>query len=139
MYGKSWGGFNGLQVAYLQPPALKTIITLYSTDDRYETDVHYEGGCVLASQMLSWASYMFSAVNPLPPDPRNVPNWKTRWLERLEKSGQSWVKTWLSHQMRDTYWLHGSVCSDPGRVKVPVLVIGMGVVEKVAGHMSQWL
>ena len=31
MYGKSWGGFNGLQVAFEQPPALKAIISLFST------------------------------------------------------------------------------------------------------------
>ena len=31
MYGKSWSGFNGLQVAYEQPPALKAVISLYST------------------------------------------------------------------------------------------------------------
>ena len=30
MYGKSWGGFNGLQIAYCQPPALKAVISLYS-------------------------------------------------------------------------------------------------------------
>jgi predicted acyl esterase len=31
MFGKSWGGFNGLQVAYCQPPALKAVISIYST------------------------------------------------------------------------------------------------------------
>lgn len=35
MMGISWGGFNALQVAALQPPALKAIITCCSTDDRY--------------------------------------------------------------------------------------------------------
>ena len=35
MFGKSWGGFNGLQVAFEQPPALKAVISLYSTDNRY--------------------------------------------------------------------------------------------------------
>jgi predicted acyl esterase len=28
MMGISWGGFNGLQVAALQPPALKAVLTL---------------------------------------------------------------------------------------------------------------
>ena len=53
MYGKSWGGFNGLQVAARQPPGLAAIISLYSTDDRYEEDIHWkvsssslQGGCV---------------------------------------------------------------------------------------------
>ena len=40
MIGISWGGFNGLQIAAMQPPALKTIITLCSTDDRYADDIH---------------------------------------------------------------------------------------------------
>ena len=44
MIGISWGGFNGLQVAARRPPALKAIVTLCSTDDRYADDVHYMGG-----------------------------------------------------------------------------------------------
>ena len=43
MTGISWGGFNALQVAALKPPALKAIITVCSTDDRYADDVHYMG------------------------------------------------------------------------------------------------
>ncbi len=35
LYGKSWGGFNGLQVAALRPIHLAAVISLYSTDDRY--------------------------------------------------------------------------------------------------------
>ena len=31
MYGKSWGGFNGLQVAYEKPSALKAVISIFST------------------------------------------------------------------------------------------------------------
>ena len=44
MIGISWGGFNGLQIAALQPPALKTVLTLGSTDDRYATDIVHIGG-----------------------------------------------------------------------------------------------
>jgi len=44
MFGISWGGFNGLQVAARRPPGLKAIITVGSTDDRYADDVHYNGG-----------------------------------------------------------------------------------------------
>src|SRR2546422_7882310 len=36
MMGKSWGGFNSLQVAARRPDALKAIITVCSTDDRSE-------------------------------------------------------------------------------------------------------
>ncbi len=43
MMGKSWGGFNSLQVAARRPPALKAIVTVCSTDDRYADDIHYMG------------------------------------------------------------------------------------------------
>ena len=71
MFGKSWGGFNSLQVASRRPPELKALITIGFTDDRYHDDVHYMGGCVLASQMLSWATVMLGC-NAQPPDPRWV-------------------------------------------------------------------
>jgi uncharacterized protein len=35
MMGKSWGGFNCLQVAAHRPPALAAVLTVCSTDDRY--------------------------------------------------------------------------------------------------------
>ena len=60
MFGISWGGFNGLQVAAHAPPELKAVISLCSTDDRYADDVHYRGGSVLALEMLSWGASMLS-------------------------------------------------------------------------------
>src|SRR5699024_11863915 len=59
MIGKSWGGFSGLQVAARQHPALKTIITLCSTDDSYGHDVHYRGGNILAYDTLWWDADRF--------------------------------------------------------------------------------
>ena len=44
MMGISWGGFNSLQVAARHPEALKAIITVDSTDDRYADDMHYKIG-----------------------------------------------------------------------------------------------
>ena len=51
MMGISWGGFNALQVAARRPPALKAIITVCSTDDRYRDDVHYMGGAPLTGEL----------------------------------------------------------------------------------------
>ena len=51
MMGISWGGFNGLQVAARRPPALKAIVTICSTDDRYGDDVHYMGGACLTARI----------------------------------------------------------------------------------------
>ena len=83
MFGISWGGFNALQVAARKPPALKAIITICSTDDRYEDDIHYKGGTVL-NEMLGWAATML-AYSSRPPDPDIVGNkWRKMWMERLE-------------------------------------------------------
>jgi uncharacterized protein len=121
--GISWGGFNALQLAALQPPALNAIITLCSTDDRYADDVHYRGGCVLATDMLHWASSMLT-WNARPPDPLLLPDtWRDVWLDRLERT-PPYIERWLAHQRRDAYWRHGSVCEEYGAIRCPVYAIG---------------
>ena len=121
MMGISWGGFNALQIAALRPPALKAIVTVASTDDRYSDDVHHMGGCLLGDN-LSWASVMFSS-NTLPPDPALVgERWREMWLERLEHSGL-WLDAWLRHQRRDAYWAHGSVCENYEAIQCAVYAV----------------
>jgi len=123
MIGKSWGGFNGLQIAARRHPALKAIITLCSTDDRYADDVHYKGGALLASDMLWWASTML-AYNARPADPAVVGEaWRESWLERLEKT-PPFVDEWVRHQRRDEYWKHGSVNENYSDIEVPVFAVG---------------
>ena len=123
MHGISWGGFNALQTAARQPEALKALMVIGFTDDRYNDDVHYMGGCVLASQMLQWSAVMF-VYNAAPPDPLVVgERWREMWLERMEKT-PPYVEEWLRHQRRDDYWKHGSVGEDYSRIRVPVLAVG---------------
>ena len=42
MQGKSWSGFNSLQVAARRPAPLKAIICIGFVDDRYTQDIHYK-------------------------------------------------------------------------------------------------
>ncbi len=122
MIGISWGGFNGLQTAARQPPALKAVVTLCSTVDRYADDVHYMGGCLLTDDM-AWGSAFFSVAGE-PPDPAMVgPGWKRQWLERLEIL-QPFPALWLQHQRRDAFWRHGSVCEDYGKLQCAILAVG---------------
>jgi len=122
MMGKSWGGFNGLQVAARRPPALKCIISVYSTDDRYADDVHYMGGCLINNNP-SWAFVMFG-FNSRPPDPALVgERWRELWMQRLE-ANRPWLIDWLTHQTRDDYWKHGSVCENYADIDIPVYAIG---------------
>ncbi len=123
MIGKSWGGFNGLQVAARRPPQLKAVVTVYSTDDRYADDAHYMGGCLLTGQMLGWGTNMHT-VAALPPDPLSVGEaWKTMWQERLEAFHPQ-IHTWLDHQRRDGYWKHGSVCESFADITCAVYAVG---------------
>jgi putative CocE/NonD family hydrolase len=123
MFGISWGGFNALQVAALRPPALKAIVTLCSTDDRYADDVHYMGGAKLASADLGWGSFFFTDMCH-PPDPALVgERWRDMWLQRLE-AVPVFLERWLRHPTRDAYWQHGSVCEDYGAIACPVFAVG---------------
>jgi uncharacterized protein len=83
MMGISWDGFNGLQIAARPPPALKAIVTICSSDDRYAEDAHYMGGTLLTKAGLEWAFFFFSLMC-LPPDPAPVgDSWRAMGLERL--------------------------------------------------------
>jgi uncharacterized protein len=122
MVGISWGGFNGLQIAALRPPALKAIITVCSTDDRYADDIHYRGGCLL-NDNLGWSATMM-AYSSRPPDPLLVgERWREMWLERL-RNMPFLAANWLEHQQRDEFWRHGSVCEDFDAIDIPVLAVG---------------
>jgi hypothetical protein len=126
--GISWGGITGLQLAQRSPEALKTIITLGSSDQRYYDDGGYYMGCMVG-QTLGWGAIMFG-FNSRPPDPELVgDNWKTLWLERLEKTPH-YLERWLKHQHKDEYWLNNSVDVNHSMIKIPVYVI--------SGHADCW-
>jgi putative CocE/NonD family hydrolase len=123
MMGFSWGGFNSLQVAALRLPQLKAIITVDSADDRYAGDCHYFGGSLLAEDMLSWATTM-AAYTGRPPDPPVVgDSWRAMWRDRLEGC-EPFVHAWLTHQLYDEFWKHGSVCEDLSAIACPVFAVG---------------
>ncbi|MEM7463055.1 MAG: CocE/NonD family hydrolase, partial [Pseudomonadota bacterium] len=122
MIGISWGGFNGLQLAALNPPQLKAVVSIAATVDRYADDIHYKGGCLLVEN-FGWAAQMLSYMSR-PPDPALVgESWKQLWLERLAVQPHL-AETWFEHPARDHYWRHGSVCENYGDVKAAVLTVG---------------
>ncbi|WP_406648801.1 CocE/NonD family hydrolase [Aliisedimentitalea scapharcae] len=122
MMGISWGGFNALQVAALQPDPLKAIITLCSTTDRYADDIHYKGGCLL-NENLGWGATMWSYSSRAPDPSLRTDDWRELWLDRLDNE-PFLPATWLKHQRRDAYWQHGSVCEDYSAIKAATLAIG---------------
>jgi uncharacterized protein len=122
MMGISWGGFNALQVAMHRPPALKAIITVCASDDRYNDDVHYMQGCLLHDN-FAWSSAMYAFVSQ-PPDPAVVGDrWREMWLARL-KHYKYPASVWYGHQRRDEYWRQGSVCENYDAITCAVFAVG---------------
>ncbi len=122
MMGISWGGFNALQVAARKPKALKAIISLCSTDNRYTDDIHYKGGALLMEN-LGWASTMFS-YSSRPPDAALRPDdWREVWLNRLENTPLL-LEKWLQHPHHDELWKHGSIDENYADVEAATLLIG---------------
>ena len=73
--------------------------------------------------MAQWANCMLS-WNALPPDPAIAgAGWREQWRERLERT-PNFVEAWLSHQLRDDYWRHGSACESYAAIRCPVMAIG---------------
>ncbi|SMG23242.1 CocE/NonD family hydrolase [Paracoccus sp. J56] len=122
MMGKSWSGFNCLQVAMRRPPALKAVLSCYSTDDRFRDDIHFMGGCLL-NDNLWWGSIMLAyQARPLDPEIAGA-GWRDRWLERI-RNLPFFPALWAAHQSYDDYWKHGSVQEDWSAIQCPVLVVG---------------
>jgi putative CocE/NonD family hydrolase len=122
MRGKSWGGFNSLQVAAKAPPALKAIVTHCATDNRYTDDAHYVGGALMFDK-LNWGAE-FKTVMVEPPDPAIVgERWHEMWVTRLNAASPVFSE-WLRHQRYDAFWQHGSVATDYSQIKCPVYAVG---------------
>jgi putative CocE/NonD family hydrolase len=123
MTGISWSGFNSLQVAQHRPSALKAIITVCSTDDRYDNDVHYMGGSLLGFYQNWWGSIMHE-FNLRPADPRIVGDaWRPMQAERMN-ANPFLTSIWLAHQNRDAYWKPGSICENYSALDCAVLAVG---------------
>lgn len=81
------------------------------------------GGCVLATDMLGWASTML-AWNARPPDPEIWgPKWREEWFKRMDHT-PAYIETWLKHQSRDSFWKHGSICEDFSEIECAVFAVG---------------
>lgn len=122
MRGISWGGINTLQIAARQPPALKAIMPMCCTDNRFTDDAHYVGGA-LGHTNFQWG-LLFKKVMASPPDPAITgETWADLWRQRLEATPPI-LKTWTEHQHFDDYWKRGSIALDYSAINVPTYLVG---------------
>ena len=131
MFGTSYSGFNSLQLACEQPPALKAVCAIYSSDDRCTDDVHWRGGALRLVDLVDYCHYM-TPMCVLPPVPAlwhdaDGRTWEDEWRRRLA-TNEPWVLTWLREGAHGDYWRGGSVRlgadgSGYERIAVPVMLI----------------
>ncbi len=121
MFGTSYSGFNTIHTAIRRPPALKAIIPIYATDDRYTDDVHFGGGIRKAIE-FGYPLFMVS-MNALPPVPALAgPDWRDRWLERIDAL-EPWFAS-IPEQNDSPYWRYGSLRPDYRLIQVPTMLVG---------------
>ncbi|WP_354639383.1 CocE/NonD family hydrolase [Kitasatospora camelliae] len=123
MFGLAWGGFDALRIAAEAPPALRAVVAVCASDDRWDNDGHYLGGSLLAAGTHARSAALLAHACR-PPDPRYVgEDWRPLWLARLEAVTPP-VHAWLAHQTRDGYWAGGSVREHADRITAAVLAVG---------------
>jgi predicted acyl esterase len=128
MYGTSYSGFNALHLAAARPPALKAVIAIYSSDDRYTDDVHYLGGAFRLLDLVDYPTYMV-AMNALPPVPSLAGDgWVDSWRARVDEL-EPWVLRWVEQQRDSAYWRQGSIrdlsrTAGYERIGAPTMLVG---------------
>ena len=116
IYGKSYSGFNGIELAMRNPTALKAIITVDSTDKLYEGDCIYSDGVMNMGDGYNFGIDAHNAFSPSPNFPIDEKTLNNRF------DNPPWSRVWMKHQHDDAFW-HDPVKS-PGSIRIPVFLIG---------------
>ncbi len=117
MFGISWGGFNSIQMAMRNPPALKAFVAAMATEYLYQEDVHYMDG------IMHTDSWMMSndLYNALP----GAPDFKLdeEWVENRFNVKPS-VYTYMRQQREGPFWDRASARGQYETIRVPGFHIG---------------
>jgi putative CocE/NonD family hydrolase len=117
MFGISWGGFNSIQMALRNPPALKAIIAVDATEDLYQEDVHFIDGII---HVDSWEmSQDLDNARPGAPDYRVD---EAYFRDRFDTP--PWMLTYKRQQRDGAFWDRASAKGRYDRIRIPSFFIG---------------
>jgi len=117
MWGISWSGFNAIQVAMRQPPALKAILALHSADNVYRDSVDLlDGAFHLDSYHLQ-----IHHENGLPQPPDYALD-EAYFRDRFDV--KPWFFSYVRNQRDGAFWRKSALITDYSKLKVPAYLIG---------------
>ena len=117
VFGISWGGFNAIQLAVRQPPALKAILAVDATEDLYQDDVHFMDGIM---HIDSWEMTQ-DLDNARPGAPDYIiddDNFRNRF------DTEPWMLTYKKQQRDGPFWDRASARDKYDQIKIPAFHIG---------------
>jgi putative CocE/NonD family hydrolase len=118
MFGISWGGFNSIQLARLNPPALKAIIAVCATEELFHDDIHYIDNLMHADEFELGMDLMLGLTRA-PDFPVDEKALATRF------DADPWFALYLKHQRDGEFWRRASLAPDHyAEYKVPTFMIG---------------
>jgi hypothetical protein len=97
MLGISWGGFNAIQMAMRNPPALKAIVAVAASEKLFKEDVHYIDGVAHIDEFE--LTMDLGQGRSGAPDYSLAPN-----VIGPRMNSKPWSLTYLEHQRDDTFW-----------------------------------
>ena len=117
MFGISWGGFNAIQMALRNPPALKAIIAIDATEDLFQDDVHYMDGIM---HVDSWEMSM-DLDNARPGAPDYVID-DAYFRDRFDT--EPWMLIYKTQQRDGPFWDRASARDRYQEIRIPTFHIG---------------
>ncbi|HLF30842.1 MAG TPA: CocE/NonD family hydrolase [Xanthomonadales bacterium] len=117
MFGISWGGFNSIQMAMRNPPALKAIIAVDATDDIYEDDVHFTDGIMHAD-----AYEMRQDIENAMPGAPDYTIDEAYFANRFDT--EPWFLIYKRQQRDGPFWDRASLNSRYESIRIPTYVVG---------------
>jgi putative CocE/NonD family hydrolase len=117
MFGISWGGFNAIQMAMRNPPAMKAFVAAMATEYLYQEDVHYMDGIMHTD---SWM--MSTDLNAAVPGAHDF-LLDEEWLENRFNQKPS-VYAYMNQQRDGPWWDRASAKGQYDKIRIPGYHIG---------------
>jgi putative CocE/NonD family hydrolase len=117
MFGISWCGFNSIQMAMRNPPAMKAFVALMATEYLYQEDVHYIDG-IMHTDSWMMSNDLYNAL-PGAPDFKMDEKWVTQRF-----NAEPSVYAYMRQQRDGPFWDRASARGQYDKIKVPGYHIG---------------